>query len=164
VSPLMGLISLAVLAGVVVFIVGAVLRSKTTMLVSMPAVALCLLWLVLASWPINAQREFDRVFGAANREVVSEIRTSKPTTMEGHSVSFRISPADFAARIGSRFSEIPLQSPKHFHQGERLPKGWPESMLEGSLVLHREVDKTDVLVIYYRPHERVYASVRYDGW
>lgn len=163
-SPLMALISLAVLAGVLVFIAGAALRSKATMLASTPAVALFLLWLVLASWPINALKEFDRIFGASNREIVSDIRTSKPTMMDGHFISFRVSAADFATRIRPRFSEIPLQSPRHFHQGRRLPKGWPDLKLDGPWVLHREVDKADVLVIYDAPHERAYASVRYDQW
>ena len=163
-SPFMGLLSLAVLIGVLVFIMGAMLRRKTVMLVSAPAPVVSLLWIVLASWPVNPEKEFSRIFGASNRDIASEIRTSKPTRMDGHFISFRISPTDFEGRIRPQFSGIPLQSPRHFHQGQGMPKEWPELDLEASLILHKEVGNHDVLVIYHAPHRRVYASVRYDQW
>ena len=75
-SPFMALIVLAVLAGVVVFIVGLLTRKRTIILIGAPAALLLLIWFFLASSRPDPQKEFDRLFGASNRALAS--RRSDP--------------------------------------------------------------------------------------
>src|SRR5438445_9282159 len=110
-SPFMALIVFAVLIGVVVFVVGLVTRKRKIIIVGAPAVLLVAVWFFLASSRPNPQKEFDRLFGAGNRGLASDVRTIKRTFMDGHFISFRISPADFEARIRPQFSEVGLASP-----------------------------------------------------
>jgi hypothetical protein len=122
-------------------------------------------WHFLASARPNPQAEFDLRFGAANRPFVSDIQTIKPTMMDGHFISFRISPADFYSHIRPSFStEMPLQSPTHFLLRQRLPTGWPPAIQSASTALYREVEHCDVFLLYFPDEQRAYATVRYDQW
>jgi hypothetical protein len=66
-SPFMALISLVVLIGAVVFVVGLVMRKRKVILIGAPAALLLVIWFFLASSRPNPQKEFDRLFGAGNR-------------------------------------------------------------------------------------------------
>ena len=157
-SPFMAIIVLAVLIGVAVFIVGIVI------LICAPAALLVVIWFILASLRPNPQKEFDRLFGAGNRGLASDIRTIKPTFMDGHFISFRMPPSDFDTYVRPQFSEIELASPSSILLGQSLPAGWPTAIETTTSALHREVEYHDVYLIYFPRQGTAYASVRYDQW
>jgi hypothetical protein len=163
-SPFIALIVLAVLIGVVVFVVGLVRRKRKIILIGAPAALLLVIWFFLASSRPNPQNAFDRLFGENNRSVASAIQTLKPTFMDGHFISFRMRPADFDARIRPQFSEIRFASPPNLLLGQSLPKGWPSTVETAASALHREVEHNDVYLLYFPAEETAYASVRYDQW
>ena len=163
-SPLMALIVLAVLIGVVVFIVGLVMRKRKVILIGAPAVLLLVIWFFLASSRPNPQKQFDRLFGAGNRGLASDIRTIKPTSMDGHFISFRMRPSDFDARIRTPFSEVGLGSPSSILLGQSLPASWPAAIETTTSALHREVEHQSVYLLYFPSQETAYASIRYDQW
>lgn len=163
-SPFMAFISVAVLIGAVVFVVGLVMRRRKVMFMGMPGALLLVLWFILTSSRPNPQVEFDRLVGADNRRLASEIQTIKPMFMDGHFLSFRMRPSDFDARVRSQFSEVGLGSPSSILLGQPLPAGWPAEIEATASVLHREVDHSDVFLLYFPGQEMAYASVRYDRW
>ena len=164
-SPFMALIVLVVLAFALVFVTGLVTRKPALLLVGSPGPILFLVWYFLASARPNPQAEFDLRFGAENRTFVTDIQTIKPIMMDGHFISFRVSPADFESRIKPNFStEMPLQSPTHFLLRQQLPDGWPSAIQSATMALHREVDYADVFLLYFPDEQRAYATVRYDQW
>ena len=163
-SPFMFLIVLAVLAGVVVFAVGLLTRKRKIILASSPAVLLLVIWFFLASSRPNPQKEFDRLFGAGNRGLATDIRTLKPTLMDGHFISFRMRPADFDTRIRPQFSETEFKSPGRFLLRQRLPTGWPTSIETATSALHSIIERCDVYLLYFPNEERAYASVLYEQW
>jgi hypothetical protein len=160
-SPFMALIVLAVVIGVALFVVGLVTRKRKIILISAPTALLLVIWFFLASSRPNPQREFDRTFGAGNRGLASDIRTSKPTFMDGHFISFRMRATDFDARVRPQFSEIGLASPPNILLGQSLPGGWPSAIETTTSALHREVEHHDVYLLYFPSQEMAYASVRY---
>lgn len=160
----MAIIVLAVLLGVVVFFVGLVMRRRKVILVGAPATLLLVIWFFLASSRPNPQKEFDRLFGASNRNLASGIRTIKPTFMDGHFISFRMRPSDFDTHVRPQLSEAELGSSPNILLRQSLPSGWPAAIETTTSVLHREVEHQDVYLIYYPSQEMAYASVRYDQW
>lgn len=163
-SPFMALLSLAVLMGAVVFVVGLLMRKRKIMLIGAPAALLLVIWFFLASSRPNPMKEFDRLFGSGNRGLASDIRTLKPTFMDGHFISFRMRPSDFDARVRPQFSEVGLGSPSSILLGQPLPAGWPTEIETTTSALHREVQYHDVYLLYFPSREMAYASVRYDQW
>lgn len=163
-SPFMAIIVLAVLIGVVVFVVGLVTRKRKLIFIGAPAALLLVIWFCLASSRPNPQKEFDRLFGAGNRGLASDIQTIKPTFMDGHFISFRMRPSDFDARVRPQFSEIGLGSPPNILLRQSLPTGWPTEIEKTDSALHRKVEYHDVFLIYIPSQEMAYASIRYDQW
>jgi hypothetical protein len=163
-SPFMTIIVLAVLIGVVVFVVGLVMRKRKIILIGAPAALLLVIWFFMASSRPNPQKEFDRLFGAGNRGLASDITTIKPAFMDGHFISFRMRPSDFDARVRPQFSEVGLASPPNILLGRSLPGGWPSAIERTTSALHREVEHQDVYLLYFPSQEMAYASVRYDQW
>jgi hypothetical protein len=163
-SPFMAIIVLAVLIGVAVFVVGLVMRKRKVILIGAPAALLLVIWFFLASSRPNPQKEFDRLFGAGNRGQASDIKTIKPTFMDGHFISFRMRAAEFDARVRPQYSEIGLASPPNILLGQSLPAGWPAAVEAATSALHREVEHHDVYLLYFPSQEMAYASVRYDQW
>lgn len=162
-SPFMFFIVLAVLGGAGVFVVAVLARKRKLMLVSAPAVLLVVIWYFLATMPPNPANEFDRLFGASNRGFASDIRTLKPTLMDGHFVSFHMSPTNFNAHVRSRFLETDLR-PNQLLIRQQLPKGWPATMESAKSALHCEVDHGDVYLFYFGDEERAYVVVHYEQW
>ncbi len=164
-SPFMALVVLAVLALALVFVVGLLTRKRALLIICSPGPILLLVWYFLASARPNPQTEFERRFGADNRPFATDIQTIKPTMMDGHFISFRISPADFDSHIRPSFTtEMPLQSPTHFLLRQRLPAGWPPAIQSASTAMYREVEHCDVFLLYFPEEQRAYATVRYDQW
>jgi len=161
-SPFMALISLAVLLGTGVFFVGLVMRKRKVILIGTPAAMLLVVWFFLASSRPNPQKEFDRLFGAENRGLASDIQTIKPTFMDGHFISFRMRPSDFDTRVRPQFSEVGLGSPSSILLGQSLPSGWPTEVVVTTSALRREIEYHDVFLLYFPSREMAYASVRYD--
>ena len=87
----MAILVLGVLLGTVVWVGAVVLRKRGCVLLLLPFPLLIIAWFVLASIAPNPEREFDRLFGPSVRSAVSDIRTIKPTFMDGHLISFRVS-------------------------------------------------------------------------
>jgi len=162
-SPFMALIVLAAVIGLIVFVIGLVTRRSTIALFGSPALLFFVFWFFSASSRPNPQKEFDRLFGASNRAVASEIRTIKPTLMDGHFISFRMRPSHFA-HVRSLFSEVELGSPPNILLGQALPAGWPAAVKTSTSVLHRKIEYEDVYLLYFPSQEMAYASVRYDRW
>lgn len=163
-SPFMAILTLAVLLGTSVFLVGLVLRKMKVILIGAPSALLLVVWFFLASSRPNPQEEFDRLFGADSRVLVSDIQTIKPTLMDGHFISFRMRASDFDSRVRPRFSERDLESPSSILLRQSLPSGWPAEFGTITRVLHREVGYHDVFLFYSPSREMAYASVRYDQW
>ena len=163
-SPFMTIIVLAVLVGAGVFVFGVVTRKRRVILIGAPAMLLLVGWFFLAGLRPNPQKEFDRLFGARNRGAASDIRTIKPTLMDGHFISFRMRPSDFDTRIRPQFSEIELGSPPNILLGESLPAGWPSSIEMAKSALYREIKYQDVYLLYFPSEEMAYGSIRYAQW
>ena len=163
-SPFMALIVVAVLVGAVVFVVGILTRKRKLILIGAPAALLFVVWCFLASLRPNPQKEFDRLFGAGNRIMASNIQTLKPTLMDGHLIFFYMRSADFDTRIRPRFSEHTLLRPGQLLQRQRLPTGWPASIETAASALHTVVEHNDVYLLYFPTQEMAYASVRYAQW
>ncbi|MEI7776360.1 MAG: hypothetical protein WCK17_16475 [Verrucomicrobiota bacterium] len=164
-SPLMLLIVPAVLAVALVFVIGLLTRKRVLILVGLPGPILLLFWYFLASARPDPQTEFDRRFGAENRSFAADLQTIKPTMMDGYFISFRISPADFAAHIQPNFTpEIPIQPPGDFLRPQKLPTGWPLAILSAETAMYRQVGHFDVFLLYFPDEQRAYAAVRYDAW
>lgn len=163
-SPFIVFIFLVALVLAVVFIVGLILRKRTLLFVGLPGPILVLVWYFVASACPGPQTEFGRRFGTENRPFVSDIQTIKPTMMDGHFVSFRISPEDFGVRIRPSFTEMPLQAPNHFLRRQRLPAGWPAAIQTATTALYRETEHSEVFLLYFPEQQRAYAAVRYDQW
>lgn len=163
-SPFMFLIVLAILAGVLVFLVGIFKRNKKLILIGSPAALLFISWMILASLRPNPEKEFDRIFGAANRSVASDIRTQKPTFMHGHFISFSMNSVDFDTRIYPQFSATDSYTPGRILLRQQLPNGWPAAIETTNSVLHSIVQNCDVYLIYFPKEEKAYASVQYDQW
>lgn len=160
----MAIIVLAVLVGVVVFLVGLVIRKRKVILIGAPAALLLVIWVLLASWRPNPGKEFDRLFGADNRSAATGIQTLKPTFMDGHFMYFRMRSADFDSRIRPKFSEITLSSSTRFLLRQKLPTGWPASIQTVTSALHCKVDYSDVYLLYFPTEEIAYISVQYEQW
>jgi hypothetical protein len=133
------------------------------MLVGAPAALLLVIWFFLASSRPDPQKEFDRLFGAANRDVASDIQTIKPTFMDGHFISFRMRSDDFNTRVRPLLSWGGLGS-SNILFGQPLPAGWPPEIETTAPALHREVKSNVVFLLYFPNLEMAYASVRYDQW
>lgn len=162
-SPLFAPIILAILAGVIILVVGLVTRKKKLIIIGAPAAALLLAWYVVASIPPKPEKEFDRIFGAASRSSVTDIDTIKPTMMDGHFISFRIPQTDFDSEIRPQLSPTQFTN-FHLLRGQDLPSGWPKAVQEASAALHKEADHNEVLVYYDIETQTAYASVLYDQW
>ncbi len=160
----MAIIVLVVLTGVGVFAVGLVTRKRKLLLAGAPAALLLVIWLCLAGSRPNPQKEFDRLFGAGNRGLASDIQTIKPTFMDGHFISFHMRAADFDLRVRPQCSEIALLSPPNILLGHSLPAGWPAAVETATSALHREVEHHDIFLLYFPSQEMAYASIRYDQW
>ena len=162
-SPLFAPIILAIIAGIIILVIGLVTRKKKLILIGAPAAVLLLAWYVVASIPPNPEQEFDRVFGAVNRSSVTDIDTIKPTMMDGYFISFLIPQTDFDSKIRPQLSPTHVTN-FHLLRGQDLPSGWPKAVQEASAALHKEVGHNEVLVYYDLETETAYASVIYDQW
>jgi hypothetical protein len=160
-SPLFAPIILAIFAGIILFVIGLITRKKKLIGIGAPAAALFLAWYYVASTPPNPEKEFDRIFGAANRDSATDIDTIKPTMMDGHFISFRIPQADFDSQIRPQFEPMKFTN-FHLLRGQDLPAGWPKAVENASAALHKEVDYHDILVYYDMETESAYVSVLYD--
>jgi hypothetical protein len=164
-SPFMALIVLAVLIGVLVLLVGLVLRKRVLIFIGAPAGFLLVVWLLLASHNPNPETEFSRIFGSTNRAAASDIRTIKPTFMDGHFISFHISQADFDSRILPQFTTTdPRDSNLRLLHNQPLPKGWPEWIESLSSIKTKEVNHQQIIMVYGSHEQTAYASVEYEQW
>lgn len=162
-SPLLAPIFLAIYAGLLIFLIGVILRRKKWILIGLPAVLLKGCWLVSASIPPNPQLEFDRIFGSGNRSLAHEIDIIKPTFMDGHFISFKIPWKDFSDRIQPQFEWTEFTN-CHLLRGQKLPHGWPQSVADSHSALFKELDHQKILIYYDAASGTAYGSVRYDQW
>ena len=162
-SPLFALIVLASGVGFILLVVGLITRKKTLILIGVPASALLLAWFVAASIPPNAANEFDRIFGAVNRNVVTDIDMIKPIMMDGYFISFRIPKVDFDQRIRPQLKPVEFTN-FHLLRGQDLPPGWPDAIEDAVSALHKKTDNNEILVCYDEATESAYASVQFDRW
>ena len=120
-------------------------------------------WLISASMPPNAEREFDRLFGRESRALAADIRTLKPISMDGYLISFRMSQADYA-RITSGTFTWQLLGGRSFFGGASRPSSWP-AILETMTVCDRRDLGDDVVLAYHDgTTQTVYAAFQYSGW
>lgn len=162
-SPIMSLIVLLVLLGTVVCVGAALLRKRGCAMVTLPFPLLVVAWFAFASIPPDVEREFDRLFGYASRSAVTDIRTIKPTFMDGYLISFRISEADYIRITTGTFSHEPVGG-LSFFGGVRRPSSWPE-ILETMDMFDRCDFGEDYLLAYFdRDTQTVYAAFHYWGW
>ncbi len=159
----MAIIVLGVLLGTVVCIGAALLRKRGCALMTLPFPLLVAAWFVLASIPPNAEREFDRLFGQPSRSVASDIQTFKPTFMDGHLLSFRISESDYDRITASKFSQQPLGGLSFLGRGSR-PASWPAYLETLEEFDRRDFDEDYLLAHFDRETQTVYAAFHYWGW
>ena len=162
-SPLFVPIILAVFAGVILLVIGIIKRRKAFIITGALAAALLLGWFVMASIPPAPEMEFDRIFGERNRSAAAGINTIKPTMMDGHFISFRLSQREFDTRIRPQFEEVAFTNFDLLRR-QSLPSGWPQSVADASAALYKELNYQKVLIYYDVPTETAYASVLYDQW
>ena len=162
-SPLIALLALALLLGVVVFIIGLIKKRKQLILIGAPALCILFVWLILASTPPDAEEEFDRLFGTEHRIAATDIQTIKPILMDGHFISFRIPEEEFNEKIKPKLLYTFFTN-GHLLRDQDLPSGWPESVKDATSAWSKEVGKHAVLVCYDQPTQSAYASVQYDKW
>jgi hypothetical protein len=162
-SPIMALISLAVLAGSVLLIIGLVLRKRILIFIGAPPALLLGAWFLLASHRPNPYIEFARIFGDTNRSAASDIRTIKPTFMDGHFISFHMTPADFDARIRPKFAATDTRySSLRLLHGQSLPKDWPKWIEMASSLLTTNLDGAQIAMLYGSQEQKAYVSVEYE--
>lgn len=159
----MTLIVLGILLGTVVCIGAVIRRKRGCALLTLPFPLLIFAWFVLASIPPNSEREFDRLFGLASRSAVADIRTIKPTFMDGYLISFRVSEADYARITAGTFSRE-LLGGLSFFGGTRRPSSWPASLETMDEFDRRDIGEDYLLAYYDRETQTVYASFHYWGW
>ena len=162
-SPIMGSIALAVIVGALLLIVGIVRRKKVLIALGAPAAGLLIGWYVIASRAPDPETEFARFFGAENRAAVSDIRTFKPTLMDGHFMSFHVSQADFNSRISKRFKPS-FTTTNQMLRFQSRPAGWPAWIEEGLTTLTAEVDHREMILVYGLKEQTAFASIAYDPW
>jgi len=161
----MALIALAVILGVGVLLIGLAFRKRVLIYMGGPAGFLLVLWFVLASLRPNPEREFNRIFGSNNRPAVSDIRTIKPTFMDGHFMSFHIAQSNYDSLIRSQFKPNETRSANGgFLRGHALPRGWPEWVENPSEILTKEINDQDIALVYDPKDQRAYVSVQYEQW
>ncbi len=163
-SPFMAIFGLVVLGGVLFFGCGVLLRRRRVLLAGAPAASLFLVWLFLASSQPHPEKEFDRLFGSRNRILASDIRTMKPTLMDGCFIQFRMPVSNFDEHVRPQFSHFTMGSNPNILLGQSLPHGWPSAIEFTTQVLHRIVDFQDVYLIYFPEEATAYASVLYSQW
>ena len=95
----MAIIVLAALIGVAVFVVGLVLRKRKIILIGAPAALLLVAWFFLASSRPNPQREFDRLFGADNRGLASDIHEPPNALVANPAIPLRLQCTPLAGRV-----------------------------------------------------------------
>ena len=160
----MAIVSIAVILGTLVFVIGLVARKSYIILIGAPAALLLAIWYFLASSRPDPKKEFDRLFGPNLRGLASDIQTIKPTLMDGHFISFRMRATDFHGRVRPLCTEVHLASPPNILLGQVLPAGWPAAVAAATSALHREVEHHDIYLLYFESQEMAYASIRYDQW
>lgn len=130
---------------------------------TLPFPLLILAWYVLASIPPNAEQEFDRLFGEAARSSAADIRTIKPTFMDGYLISFRVSSADYSRITAGTFSREPLGGLSFFGRASR-PTSWPAALETMDKFDRRDFGEDYLLAYYDSGTQTVYASFHYWGW
>jgi len=164
-SPFFVPIILGILIGSLVFVIGVARRKKWMIAFGCPAVLLLAAWFILASMPPNPETEFNRVFGSDNRSAASEVKTIKPTFMDGYFISFRMSQADFDSRIRRQFISTDTRyTGINILLGQKLPNGWPKWITESPSMLNKEVDREQIILVYGSQEKMAYASVEYEQW
>lgn len=162
-SPFMAFIVLGILLGTLVCIVAAIGRKRGCALMTLPFPLLILAWVALASVPPNSEQEFDRLFGEAARSAATDIRTIKPTFMDGFLISFRVSCADYTHITAGTFSREPLGGLSFFGRARR-PSSWPASLETMDEFDRRDFGEDYILAYYDSGTQTVYASFHYWGW
>lgn len=150
-------------AGLLFFIVALLQRNRRRMALTAPAPLLIVLWLLVAGHTPNAEKQFDRLFGSQNREVVSELQTLKPLLMDGFFITFRVGPEDFSKRIRPGLEASAFDA-KQFLLGQDLPQGWPDGINSLFGGYSKYMDGESLRVIYLPENESVYASLAFESW
>ncbi|MGK0185808.1 MAG: hypothetical protein ACI9R3_001591 [Verrucomicrobiales bacterium] len=104
-SPLLIPIILAIFVGVILLVIGILVRRKILIIIGAPAAALLLGWFLMASIPPDPEKEFDCIFGESNRNAAADIDTIKPMKMDGHFILFRMPQREFNTRIQPQFEQ-----------------------------------------------------------
>jgi hypothetical protein len=174
-SPLFSLIALllaaAILLSAAVFFVGAILRNKRILLITpalaLPPLILISSWWILASSAPEPITAFSRVFGRENIHCSTEIKTSKPTLMDGYFMSFKISREDFASKIRPQLEEqvwIPDPQSDNILGNQILPSFWPPEVQSQNRFFYGNVDGYRLKLVYLPAYETAYASVSFPSW
>jgi hypothetical protein len=162
-SPLMAMIVLGVLLGSLVCIGAALLRKRGCALMTLPFPLLIVAWLVFLSKAPDAETEFNRLFGASTRALVSDIQIRKPLSMDGFLISFRSTSADYQRITETGFSSQ-LLGGLSFFGGARRPADWP-AYLETMVEFDRRDYGEDYLLAHYDTKtQTTYAAFHYWGW
>ena len=162
-SPFMAILVLGVLLGTVVWVGAVVLRKRGCVLLLLPFPLLIIAWFVLASIAPNPEREFDRLFGPSVRSAVSDIRTIKPTFMDGHLISFRVSEEAYS-RIKAENRRPEFVGGLSFFGGTNRPASWPAALETMDMFECRDFGEDRLLTYYCRATQTLYASYLYEGW
>ncbi len=162
-SPIITFIALLAIAGVGLLVVGLLKRRWSFVLIGVPCAALLVYWFVGAGKVPDAEAEFALCFGKENRVVASDIVVTKPRSMDGHFITFKIAPADYNARFAARFSKL-TEKPGRILERQELPQGWPAWVADVPTAVEGELGYRRVFVVYGPKEQRVYASVEYPQW
>ena len=159
----MGVIALAVVGGSILLPVGLVKRKRGLILAGSAAAAILLWWFVGIGRAPEPESEFARCFGGESRSVVSDIKTIKPRSMNGHFISFHVSQADFDMKIRGRFS-AGTEGPGCLLQKQPLPEGWPKWIETAVPAIKGEALDRRIFLVYGSKEQRAFASVAYEQW
>lgn len=162
-SPFMAIIVLGILLGTVVCGSAALLKKRGCALVTLPFPLLIILWLILAMIPPDSEKEFERLFGAESKHLVSDIKVRKPLFMDGCLISFRATEEDYDRITAGRFSFQHRGGLSFFGRGRR-PSSWPEELETMDYFNRRDFGEDYMLSHFDKETQTAYAAFHYCGW
>ena len=155
---------LAIFVGSLYFLISGLRRRNLgRSLAGLPFVVMLVGWFVLASSNPEPKASFEQAFLVSPPPSVTELKTKKPTFMDGHFLSFHISAKDFPSIVGEPFKSVSREEALRALRSASLPVDWRVEETEAFL---RPWDPTgkneyEVVLLWNPAKEHALATVWY---